>query len=163
MHIKVWMVITFVSMAGFRMCLCYLYHVRQTPNSLLVVKHSQRFSATPLKPWIVAKMEGTIVCGHCTCMAGLGEACSHIAALLFTFEKNSQHQNITTCTPLPCSWLPPSYQAVTYSEIAGIDLTTPQLKRKRSESGDHFFSAAPKNKITPPSHVEVGTFYKNLF
>ena len=105
--------------------------IPRTPDAKLIigsVMHSQRFSVTPLKPWIVAKMEGTIVCGHCTCMAGLGEAYSHIAALLFTFEKNSQHQNITTCTSLPCSWLPPSYQAVTYSEIAGIDLTTPQLK-----------------------------------
>ena len=58
---------------------------------------------------------------------------------------------------------PPSYQVVTYSEIAGIDFTTPQMKRKRSKTDNHFFSVPPKNKITPPSHEEVGTFYKNLF
>lgn len=26
------------------------------------------------------------MCGHCTCMAGLGEVCSHIAAVLFSIE-----------------------------------------------------------------------------
>ena len=62
----------------------------RTPNAKLVlasVRHSQRLSGGLLMPWIVAKTEGTIICGHCTCMAGLGEACSHIAALLFTLEK----------------------------------------------------------------------------
>ena len=61
----------------------------RTPNAKLVlasVRHSQRLSGGLLMPWIVAKTEGTIICGHCTCMAGLGEACSHIAALLFTLE-----------------------------------------------------------------------------
>ncbi|KAG0439560.1 hypothetical protein HPB47_016601 [Ixodes persulcatus] len=32
-------------------------------------------------PWAVVKKEGTIQSAHCTCMAGLGEACSHVAAL----------------------------------------------------------------------------------
>lgn len=64
----------------------------RTPDIKLVfgsVKHSQRISDTPLKPWVAAKKEGTVVCAHCTCMAGLGEACSHIAAPLFTLEKNA--------------------------------------------------------------------------
>ena len=58
--------------------------IMHTPNAKLTiasVKHSQRLSGTPLKLWIAAKMESTIICGHCTCMTGLGEACSHIAAL----------------------------------------------------------------------------------
>ena len=109
----------------------------RTPNAKLVlasVRHSQRLSGGLLVPWIVAKTEGTIICGHCTCMAGLGEACSHIAALLFTLEKNTRHQQNTACTSLPCAWLPPSCQAVSYSEIAGIDFATPHL-----------------NEATPPS------------
>lgn len=28
-------------------------------------------------------LKGTIKCAHCNCMAGLGECCSHVAALLF--------------------------------------------------------------------------------
>ena len=62
----------------------------------------QRVSASSLKLWVTATKEGTIVCGHYTCMAGLGEACSHVAALLFALEWNTQHQNMTTCTYLPC-------------------------------------------------------------
>ena len=51
---------------------------------------------------------GTVLCAHCTCMAGLGEACSHIGALLFTLEANTQIKKRLSCTSLPCSWLPPS-------------------------------------------------------
>ncbi len=65
-----------------------------SPNSYLAlgsVKHSQSLSATSAKPWLAVKSRGTVVVAHCTCMAGLGEACSHIAALLFLLEGNSQH------------------------------------------------------------------------
>ena len=30
--------------------------------------------------------QGIVLCGHCTCIAGLGEVCSHIGAVLFTVE-----------------------------------------------------------------------------
>ena len=86
--------------------------------------------------------KGTIVFGNCTCMTGLREACSHIAALLFTVERNTQHQNMTTCTSLPCSRLPPSYHSVNYSEIADIDFATPQLNRTRGESYDFCFTSS---------------------
>ena len=98
------------------------------------VCHSQRLTVAPATPWVVAKKEGTIHCAYCTCMAGLGEACSHIAALLFMLESNTQHKRMLSCTSLPCSWLPPSFQNVEYAEIANIDFTTPQIKRKRSET-----------------------------
>ena len=51
------------------------------------VRHSQRISATPVKPWVAEEEGGTIICAHCTCMAGLGEACSHIAALLLSWKQ----------------------------------------------------------------------------
>ena len=60
-------------------------------NKFLVtakVKHSQRLSVPPAKAWIGVEKSGTIICGHCDCMAGMGEACSHIAAILFTLEAN---------------------------------------------------------------------------
>ncbi|KAK7901165.1 hypothetical protein WMY93_017934 [Mugilogobius chulae] len=37
------------------------------------VLHSQRLSAPPLQPWIIAEANGTVKSAHCTCMAGLGE------------------------------------------------------------------------------------------
>ena len=116
-----------------------VYSISHTPGTSVIIghmKHSQQLSATPTTPWVGAKTEGTIVCAHCNCMAGLGEACSHIATLLFTLERNTQEQKLTTCTSLLCSWLPPSFQNIPYSELAGIDFTTPQMKWKRSEPSD---------------------------
>lgn len=33
------------------------------------VKHSQKLSATSIKPWVAVMQQGMIVCEHCTCMA----------------------------------------------------------------------------------------------
>ena len=53
---------------------------------LTATRHSQAVTGTQLKPWVTAERSGTVICANCTCMAGLGEACSHIAALLFSAE-----------------------------------------------------------------------------
>ena len=37
------------------------------------LNHSNVMSCTPLNSWITIKKNGTFTCGHCTCMAGLGE------------------------------------------------------------------------------------------
>ena len=59
------------------------------------VHYSQTVSAQPAHPWVAAQTNGTIICAHCTFMAGLGEVCSHISALLFTIEA---HQISERCT-----------------------------------------------------------------
>ena len=74
-------------------------------------------------------MVGTIVCAHCNCMAGLGEPCSHIAALLYATEANTSLLKNTSCTSQPCSWLPASTQSVDYAPISDIDFATPAMKR----------------------------------
>ena len=94
------------------------------------VKHSQRLSDTPLKVWVAVEENGEVLCAHCNCMAGLGEVCSHVAALLFTAEANTQVKNRTSSTSLPCAWLPPSFQTVPFAQVADIDFTTPRSKRK---------------------------------
>ena len=70
----------------------------QSTVAMGCVKHSQCLSAAPAKPWVAVKTEGTVVLAHCTCMAGLGEACSHIAAVLFLLEGNTQHRQRLACT-----------------------------------------------------------------
>lgn len=80
--------------------------VLPSPNLCLVsckVKHSQRLSTEPLRPWVAVEKDSLVVCGHCNCVAGLGEACSHISALLFTLDANSQVKKSMSCTSLPCS------------------------------------------------------------
>ena len=77
-----------------------------------LVRHSQSISATPLRPWVAIEKNGSVLCGHCTCMHGLGEACSHIAPSLFTLDGLHYLQLKESCMSLPCSWLPPSLQNV---------------------------------------------------
>lgn len=43
--------------------------------------HSQRLNEKYLSPWIIAKVDGQIECSHCDCVAGLGEVCTHVAAV----------------------------------------------------------------------------------
>ena len=120
------------------------------------VRHSQKVSATPLHPWIGVEKNGTIICGHCDCMAGLGEACSHIAAVLFALEYNTRIVAGTTCTSLPCSWLPPSFQSVEYSPVAQIDFS---LKTSTPQASQQTKRELP---VSTPTEVEMEVFYKAL-
>ena len=36
--------------------------------------------------WVIVNKDGWILTGDCTCMAGLGSVCSHVAALLFKID-----------------------------------------------------------------------------
>ena len=48
--------------------------------------------------WIAVDPNGIILCGHCKCMAGLGEVCSHIGAIMFILEawgRKVTDENIT--------------------------------------------------------------------
>lgn len=80
------------------------------------VRHSQSVKAAPLLPWVAADKDGTIICSHCTCMAGLGEACSHIAAVLFAVETYNRLTKDNACTSQLCAWLPPTMQNKAYSK-----------------------------------------------
>ena len=66
-------------------------------------------SVLPAKAWMGT--ENKWYCDNCDCMAGLGEACSHIAAILFALDANMHaRKSMSSCTSLPCSWLPSSSQ-----------------------------------------------------
>lgn len=47
------------------------------------MKHSQKMNEPPLQVWILANMDGKIICAHCTCVAGLSETCSHVGAICY--------------------------------------------------------------------------------
>ncbi|XP_060075798.1 uncharacterized protein LOC132555467 [Ylistrum balloti] len=47
------------------------------------VRHSQCMNDSPLHPWLMAENNGKVMAAHCNCMAGLGESCSHVGALMF--------------------------------------------------------------------------------
>ena len=73
-----------------------------------------------------------VLCAHCTCMAGLAEACTHIAALLFWVEMLIKIHNSKTVTDKQAYWVSLSnsdtfLQPEMYSILA-LDLLS--LRRK---------------------------------
>ena len=65
-------------------------------------------------------------------MAGLGEACTHVAALLFTVESMVKLQESKTVTQEKAYWLiPTSMKKVEYKECKSIDFTSARTLRKK--------------------------------
>ncbi|VDI32578.1 Hypothetical predicted protein [Mytilus galloprovincialis] len=66
-----------------------IYDVKGSPFCFLKadVIGSIKIRDKPHQPWVcLAKDTADIYCAHCTCLSGLGEMCSHIAAVLFKIE-----------------------------------------------------------------------------
>ena len=122
------------------------------------VKHSQSLNEPPLRPWVALQKDGQILCCHCTCMAGLGETCSHAAASMFALETLVRMKASTTCTSLPCQWLKPSSSTVEYSEGSGIDFSRPAKKQRATGST----TSDKQKEIPPPTADEKAAFYKAL-
>ncbi|XP_074532051.1 uncharacterized protein LOC141795161 [Halichoeres trimaculatus] len=63
---------------------------------------------------------------HCTCKAGLGEVCSHAAALMYSVVAAVDMRNGQACTQKPCSWTQPSevsVRGVPYEELRNISFS----------------------------------------
>ena len=125
------------------------------------VRHSQSVTQAQLRPWFAAEKSGTIICAHCSCMVGLGETCSHISALLFAAEAHTRLVRNTACTSLPCGWLPPTMQSVTYKAISEIDFTAPKTKQNKMIEGKKSTTSKSYN-VPLPCDDEIKVFYEQL-
>ena len=101
-------------------------------------------------------METTPLHGRFTCIWQVREASSHVAACLFILEINSLHIS----TSLPCSSLPPSYLAVTYSEAAGDEFITTKMKIKEAIHMIAFTLASTNIEITTHQMKRTYIFLK---
>ena len=104
------------------------------------MRHSQRANEPLLQVWVICEDDGAIESAHCTCMAGLGEVCSHVGAILFYLE--SAFRVTQTCTQTDCRWKEPRLvEAIPYARIIDIPFTKPKslisCNRKR---GAHLYS-----------------------
>lgn len=87
------------------------------------VKHSQKMNDPPLVPWIYC---GTVACAHCNCMAGAEEACSHVAALLYSGMAKVNLRKQSSCTSEKCSWIVPSQNPDTpFAKVSDIQFASP--------------------------------------
>ncbi|XP_048734036.1 uncharacterized protein LOC125650107 isoform X2 [Ostrea edulis] len=99
------------------------------------VTPSQRARDKPHEPWVyLEKASGSVYCAHCTCMAGLGEVCSHVAALLFKVEM-AVKMGLTksSSTSKACQWNCTFRKEVTPATITEI---YSQIKGKRTKEID---------------------------
>ncbi|KAJ8963022.1 hypothetical protein NQ317_006157, partial [Molorchus minor] len=76
------------------------------------VKHSQKMREKPLQAWLIVLADGAVSSAHCTCMAGLGEVCSHVAAMLFYLEARPYTIEQVACTESLARWPIPSTRGV---------------------------------------------------
>ncbi|KAI0230944.1 hypothetical protein LSAT2_018697 [Lamellibrachia satsuma] len=81
-----------------------------------------RLKAKPLNPRVIAEKGGRVLAAYCDCMAGLGEACTRVAALLFAIEATAKVRDSKTATEEKVYWLlPGGVKGVTYNEVSDID------------------------------------------
>ena len=84
----------------------WMLSVGITQDCIFVVGKCVSYSSkTPLRPWVIVKSSGSVVCGHCTCKAGQGETCSNVNAVLSWSKKNAPVIDQTPCTSKENAWI----------------------------------------------------------
>lgn len=88
---------------------------------------------------------------HCTCKAGLGEACSHAAALMYALLAAVNLKDGQSSTQKACAWnLPGKTSKIQYEELSKISMS-----QKPSKS-------TPLPRIPVPSEDEYMQFFQQL-
>ena len=108
---------------------------------------------------------------HCNCMAGLGETCTHIAAVLFYLEATVRIRGNPTCTQAKCEWVMPSFlKKIEYLPIRDIDFTSARGKKRKldeiidsPEAATHSQTSGRKMIVKIPDDSEMDTFFENLY
>ncbi|XP_038063172.1 uncharacterized protein LOC119733881, partial [Patiria miniata] len=128
------------------------------------VHHSQRLNDPPVKVWVAIQEDGVVITAHCTCMAGVTEVCSHVAATLFAVSKGVE-MSTTTCTSKPCTWIKPAKSRSSgddmYAEASNINFSKP--KRRMTETPTTLPKSSCKSRsVPPPSKDETDNFFQQL-
>ena len=86
-------------------------------------------------------------------MAGLGEVCSHVGAILFYIDATYR---LKTCTEVPCAWnIPASVDSIPYAKIADIDFTKPKSTIAPMKRGAHQNNDC--EMLSDPSEIEASS------
>ena len=92
---------------------------------------------------------------HCTCMAGLGESCSHIGAILWRLQLHKK-----TCTDEVCKWNQDFVKKTKPELIAKINFYS-------SKAVEKYKHKKQKTTVFPgtfvvPDDENIGTFLQKL-
>ena len=131
------------------------------------VRHSYAATKDPLKPWVLIKCSGAVLVGHCTCMAGLAETCSHVGAILHWVEAAVRIEKNVACTSQENKWIMPTpKENIPYLELREIEFRAP--KRLKLEPGSDssplkcISNLVNDCKVTPPSQDERDDFFREI-
>lgn len=104
--------------------------------------------------------DGSVATAHCTCMAGAGEACSHVGATLFAVETAVRIRDSSTCTQMSNKWLPAYTPSVEYKRIRDIDFTSSKSKKRRLQGcGEDEVAVRTRDRIPEPTQDELCKLY----
>ena len=87
-----------------------------------------------------------ILAGHCNCMAGMGESCSHVASLLWAIEAGVRLRGSMIVTQKTAYWAsPPVVKDVWYAKIHERSF---QNKSSRLRAWDTLRSPTPPSTVS---------------
>ena len=106
-------------------------------------------------------------------MAGSGESCFHVGAILFAVEAATRVRDSKTVTQEKAYWLlPAAHREIKYSEVCKINFVTKSLKRKMDSCISNSTTTTnasepnkPKScflKHTSPTTNKLSSFYTSL-
>lgn len=125
-----------------------------------------RINEKPLQPWVIVSSDGSIESAHCTCMAGLGECCSHTAAVLFALETAARLRGEATVTDTSAYWKFPSATRFDspYVRIKDMDLQSANKKRKTmvEVTKPNPEVSTTTNNVPSPTKAEENDFFRKL-
>ena len=119
-----------------------------------------RVNDSLLQAWVICMENGHVKCCHCTCTAGLGEACSHVAALLFHSEFVEKKKNDTSVTDVPAYWKKGPTKVISPKKMSAIPFVN--AKRLYVETKTKVKKTININKSALPKRVEVADFMQGM-
>lgn len=105
--------------------------IKDCPSTVVVkgfVKPFQR-SGVLYETWVAVKHNGSVLCGHCTCMAGLSEVCNHIGAVLYKCMQEAPQE--VSSTSFQNKWLPPK-KTVLPVPLKDVDFSLAKIEKCKS-------------------------------
>ncbi|XP_014676996.1 PREDICTED: uncharacterized protein LOC106816868 isoform X2 [Priapulus caudatus] len=122
------------------------------------VKPSWRVTEEPHHPWVAVKTDGAVVTAHCDCMAGLGESCSHVGALLLKVEAAVRlGYTSSACTDEICQWNACFVSKVTGAPVSEINFYTEKAKERLHKS-----KCKAKEEPSPSTEQERDHFMSSI-
>ncbi|XP_030845477.1 uncharacterized protein LOC105436450 isoform X2 [Strongylocentrotus purpuratus] len=105
---------------------------------------SQNIGAEPHEAWLLCQKDDGMICSaYCTCVAGLGQTCNHVAAMLFKLDHAFKSGLVNpACTSVANSWIATSKRV--------LPCRVKEVSWERHHYGKGLTSKPPK-LVTPSS------------